>query len=878
MVEKYIKFLRITLFFVFLSLFPTTIYAQCAGEDGTLTVCDIPAASSKSIDLFNYLTGSPLSGGVWTDTDGSGGLLDPDTGILNAQLIRTSGVFRYTYTVEGIGLCPDNNAVVTVTIGGYSGVTSPNVSVCSAVGEFNLFSAFNGQFLGPHSNGKWHNDTTNHDEEKPVISVSDMEGTFQYTYTMPARGTCPAMSSTAVVTIFKAPKSGDARLLRLCASDGLSAYTDYDLFNSISGQDPGGTWKENSNTGELTFVGDHSINIQRIFNNRGAGNYYFTYTVKSTNPICSDEQTMIRIALEQKLDFTGAKLKVSVNNICETEIPTATYVATITKGPAAIPSGDYNVSFTVSGPNGGSETLPANFINGILVFPLKSDYFQRVGSYTVTITSLYPVGSARACQNIMDNLSEVVYIYPIPDLAGAKITPVIACQNTAAEVKITDAVKIVDGTYDILYNVSGANNASSQTATAIFSGGNATFTIPAILNSQSGNGAIKIVKITHAVSGCTNSANIDGEITVNPLPNVTNLRIQVPTVCFGSAVTASVSGLGTLTDVTLSYSLSNSNVAPTQTIVLSPVSGNASFVIPAALLANTGATTIKIENVKNNITGCDSPVTTVSANFSINPIPAAPVSTDQSFCKSEGAIIGNLAPSGPQFKWYNSPTMTTPLPNTYVLKDETLYVTETTLSCTSAATTIKVTLRDTPAPELNTDGQNFCGLDAPTLADLSNNTNVPSSVVWYDAPKGGTLLPATTALIDKRIYYGFDFSSSENCLSYDYLEVTVSLTDCPDVPPDFFIPDGFSPNGDGVNDTFVIPNIDFLFPDYYLQIFNRYGNRMYEGFKDKAGWDGTNWQTGGFAHGIAPNGVYFYTLQFNKGNKPPIQGRLYLNR
>jgi len=876
MIEKYINFLRITLVFAFLSFIPNTIYAQCAGEDGTLTVCDVTASSSESIDLFTYLTGSPLSGGVWTDTDGSGGL-DPDTGILNAQEIRTSGVFRYTYTVEGIGLCPDNNAVVTVTIGGYSGVTSPNVSVCSAVGEFNLFSAFNGLYLSPHSNGQWHNDTTNQNV-RPIVNVTDMEGTFQYTYTMPARGTCPAMSSTAVVTIFKAPKSGKATTLKLCADDGLGGYTDFDLNSLLSDQDLGGTWTDASSTGELTFVGDHSVNVQKIYNNKGAGNYYYNYTVKSKNPICSNEITTVRIALEKKLDFTGAKIKVDANNICETEIPTATYVATITNGPASVKNGDYFVSFVVSGPNGGSETLPANFINGVLVFPLKSTYFQQVGSYKVTVTDIYDSSSVRACKNIINNLSETVNIYPIPDLAGAKITPIAACQNTATEVQITGAAQIVDGTYEIIYNISGVNNASSQTVTATFVGGNATFTIPLILNSQSGNGTIKIVKITHVISGCTNTADIQGDIVVNPLPNITNLRVQVATVCFGSAVTASVSGLGTLTDVTLSYSLSNSNVATVQTVALTPVSGSASFVIPAALLPNTGSTTIKIENLKNNITSCDSPVNSVSGVFSINPIPPAPVSVDQSFCKSEGAIIGNLDPSGPQFKWYNSPAMTTPLPNTYVLKDETLYLTETTLSCTSPVTTIKVTIKDTPAPELNTDGQNFCGLNSPTIGDLSNNTNVPSSVVWYDAPKGGALLPPTTVLVDKRKYYGYDFSSSENCPSYDYLEVAVSLTDCPVVPPDFFIPDGFSPNGDGINDVFVIPNIDYLFPDYVIEIFNRYGNGMYRGGKDKPGWDGINYETQGLNHGIAPNGVYFYVIHFNKDNKPPIQGRLYLNR
>ncbi|TDP01582.1 gliding motility-associated C-terminal domain-containing protein [Flavobacterium sp. 245] len=875
MVKKYINCLRIILFFAFLSVIPNKIYAQCAGEDGILTVCDIPAASSKAIDLYAQLTGSPLSGGVWTDVDNSGGL-DLDTGILNAQQIRRSGIFRYLYTVDGIGLCPDNTATVTVTIGGYSGVTSPNVSVCSAIGEFNLFSAFNGVDISPQSNGQWHNDTTNQNVNA-IVNVTDMVGTFQYTYTMPARGTCPAMSSTAFVTIFRAPRSGTAGSLRLCASDGLSAYTDYDLNNLLSNQDPGGTWTEASNTGELTYVGDHFVNVQRIYTNRGAGSYSYNYTVKSTNPICSDEQTTVRIILEQKLDFTGAKLKIDANNICETEIPTATYTGTITKGPAAIPNGDYNVSFSVSGPNGGSETLPANFINGILVFPLKSDYFQKVGSYTVTITNLYATNSVRACRNIINNLSEVVNIYPIPDLAGAKITPINTCQNTITEVKIIDAVKIVDGTYDILYNISGVNNASSQTASATFAGGNASFFIPAILSSQSGNGTIQIVKITHTISGCTNSANVQGAIVVNPLPNVLNLRIQAPTVCFGSAVTASVTGLGALTDVTLSYTLSGANTATVQTISLLPVSGNASFVIPAGLLVNTGSTTITVSNLKNNITGCESAVTGTASTFAINPIPFAPMATDQTFCKSDNAIIGNLAPSGTQFKWYNSPTLTTPLANTYVLKSETYYVTETTLSCTSSATMIKVTVEDTPAPEL-ADQAKFCGIDNPTLSDLSNKTNVPLSVVWYDAPKNGNILPATTLLRENITYYGFDFDTTTGCLSFDSLPVIPDLTDCNTVPDTFFVPDGFSPNGDGINDTFVIPDIDFLYPDYTLEIFNRYGNGMYRSYKNKPGWDGINYETQGLSHGVAPNGVYFYILNFNKDNKPPQQGRLYLNR
>lgn len=876
MVKKYINFLQFVLIFVFLSFMPGSIYAQCAGEDAVpFSVCNVSDPSSRTIDLFSKLTGSPLTGGVWTDNNGTGGL-NATTGILNVQQIRRSGTFTYTYTVEGIGLCPDNSSVVTVTVGGYAGVPS-NTVVCSSIGSYNLFQAFNGLFLGPQSNGKWHNDTTNEDLRTSIIDVTDLKGNYTFTYTMPAIGSCPAVASTVVISVYRAPQSGSPNMLLLCATDGLSNYTNVDLHEQLTNEDPEGTWTDLDGTGELNYAGDHFIDAQRIYAKLGPGLYRFKYLVPSTeNPICADAESTVQIVIENKLDFTGATFTVN-SDICETEILTATYTGAINKQSALIPDGEYIVGFRVSGINGGAESLRASFVNGILTFPINSDYFREIGNYSVTIISIGLANSYGACKNII-NLSDILSVYPIPDLIGSKIETVAACQNTSALITITEATRVANGTYEILYNISGANNITTQTATVTFVDGTATFTLPAILNSQSGNSTITITNIKHVSTSCTNTANIRGNIIVNPLPNAATLRIQVPDVCFGAVATASVSGLGTLTDVTLSYIFSNDGIATAETVVLASVNGNASFVIPANLIVNTGATTITITNLKNNITTCSSDVSGLFASFTVNPIPVAPIVTDQSFCKSAGATITSLQPNGAQYKWYNSSALTAPLASNYLLKDEIYYVTETISGCTSPSAMVTVTLNDAPAPELNTDGQNFCGLDAPTIAQLSNNTNIPSSVVWYDAKTNGNLLVPTTPLVDKKKYYGFDVLSPENCLSYESLEVTVSLTDCDVVPPDFFIPDGFSPNGDGVNDIFVIPNIDFLFPDYTIEIFNRYGNGMYRGGKDKPGWDGINYETNGISHGIAPNGVYFYIIHFNKDNKPPKQGRLYLNR
>ncbi|MEN2401012.1 gliding motility-associated C-terminal domain-containing protein [Flavobacterium sp. MC2016-06] len=880
MVKKYNNFLQIILFFVFFSSLSSNIYAQCAGNDNPVSfdVCDVPAASSKTIDLFALLGGSPMTGGVWTDDFSSGGL-NTTTGILNVQLIRASGTYNYTYTVSGVAGCTDNSSTVSVTVGGYSGVTSPNVSVCSSVGNFSLFQAFNGVFLSPQSNGTWHDDINNVNVNS-TINVGSMEGTYQYTYTMPAIGSCPAMSSTAVVTVFKAPKSGLTQGLELCASDGLSAYTNFDLFSLVTGADSGGTWVDSSGTGELTFVGDHFINLQNIYNSYGAGTYSFTYQVPSESPICPLASSGVAIRLQDKLDFTGAILEVN-SDICESEIATADYTGTITRGPAVIPDGFYRIVFDVSGPRAARVTVEGAFNNGVLSFPISSQYFQRVGSFKVSIVSIVLIQGTLACQNIINNLSDDLNIYPIPNLEGAVITQATTCQNEDALVTISNATKLADGVYDIVYSIRGANIAAAQIARVTAVGGVISdFVVPGSLNANSGTSVITITAITHVISQCVSGALLQGEILINPLPNASSLRLQATSVCFGQAVTVAVSGLGTMTDVTLSYLLSDSNTATVQTVVLAVTNGNASFVLPAGLLVNSGSTTIIATNLKNNTTTCGIAVNGIATSFVLNPIPAAPiVVSPQSFCKVDNATIANLQPNGTQYKWYASATATTPLASTYALQSEDYYVKVTSSTgCTSEASVVSVIINDTPAPVLNSDGQNFCGTDNPTILSLSNNTNSPSTVVWYDAPNNGNLLAASTALIDKATYYGFDSTASTGCISFENLSVTVSLTDCDSPQYPFFIPDGFSPNGDGVNDVFVIPNIDFLYPDYTIEIFNRYGNGMYKGGKDKPGWDGINYETKGISSGVAPNGVYFYIINFNKDNKPPKQGRLYLNR
>ena len=95
------------------------------------------------------------------------------------------------------------------------------------------------------------------------------------------------------------------------------------------------------------------------------------------------------------------------------------------------------------------------------------------------------------------------------------------------------------------------------------------------------------------------------------------------------------------------------------------------------------------------------------------------------------------------------------------------------------------------------------------------------------------------------------------------------------------IPNGFSPNGDGVNDVFFIPGL-VQTPNFNMEIFNRYGNSVYKysnnGNASPDWWNGES--TGNMTLNKGervPAGTYFYFIDYNDGVKPPSKGWVYVN-
>ncbi len=123
---------------------------------------------------------------------------------------------------------------------------------------------------------------------------------------------------------------------------------------------------------------------------------------------------------------------------------------------------------------------------------------------------------------------------------------------------------------------------------------------------------------------------------------------------------------------------------------------------------------------------------------------------------------------------------------------------------------------------------------------------------------------------------GFNPDVNENNNPNEPEDNNATITDIPE-DTGITLPQGFSPNNDGVNDFFVISGIN-EFPNCNLKILNRWGNVVYEANNYDNTWNGKS--NVGIKLGSGedlPDGTYFYLLDLGVEQKN-YKGYIYLNR
>jgi len=74
------------------------------------------------------------------------------------------------------------------------------------------------------------------------------------------------------------------------------------------------------------------------------------------------------------------------------------------------------------------------------------------------------------------------------------------------------------------------------------------------------------------------------------------------------------------------------------------------------------------------------------------------------------------------------------------------------------------------------------------------------------------------------------------------------------------IPNTFTPNGDGINDTWNIKNLD-LFPNCNVSVYTRYGQKVYASIGYSIPWNGQ------YNGSPLPSGTFYYIIDLNNGAK-----------
>ncbi|MBR5983902.1 MAG: gliding motility-associated C-terminal domain-containing protein, partial [Bacteroidales bacterium] len=141
---------------------------------------------------------------------------------------------------------------------------------------------------------------------------------------------------------------------------------------------------------------------------------------------------------------------------------------------------------------------------------------------------------------------------------------------------------------------------------------------------------------------------------------------------------------------------------------------------------------------------------------------------------------------------------------------------------------------------------------APSCKDL-NDASIEIMIAGGTAPYTYTLGTYTS---DSSIFSGLH-SGSYSAIVTDVNGCTneISEIDVPQSKLDCLrIPNVITPNGDGVNDEWIIENIE-LFPYAHIYIFNRWGQLLFHERGDGKRWDGS------YRGHLVPSGVYLYIIE-----------------
>ncbi|MBS1941256.1 MAG: gliding motility-associated C-terminal domain-containing protein, partial [Bacteroidetes bacterium] len=773
-----------------------------AGNDGSLTLC----ISSPASSLFSALTGTPDAGGAWSGPSAVvGGLFDPATMIAG----------DYTYTVNGTSPCPTASAVVSVSVVAAPDAGTSNVlNLCASGSPMDLFPVLGGADL----NGTWSGPggTSFNGQFVPGASAAG-----DYTYTVAGAPPCPAAQSTISINVVALADAGQDGNLALCSSFG-----DVELYNSLQGTpQSGGTWISPDGT---AFSGTFSP----ATNPGGAYLYVITVPlpcINDTSAVAVTVTTAPDAGLDSSITFCTSDATVGLMTLLggtpdeagmwsgpggafgnafhpeydpagpytytvqgSSPCPnaTASVVISLNQPPNAGTDGSINLCpeadpadlFATLGGNpdqGGTWAAPGGALN-TGIFDPSSD---PPGTYTYTVPGAAP------CPNDLSQSTVLVYVVAPPDA----------------------------GVDSVSCTLNGLLSASGNWATGHWSGPAGTVidapdSAATAVSGQAG-GAYSFAWSTVSVEGCASADSVTITFTDAIIPSV-----EVDsTLCHGSC------------DGNFTATIAGGNVGGPGDygIQITSTNGGGTMPINAGYCAGGYMITVVDTN------GC-----AATLNFSIpepEPLVIDQIIPTETLCPNscDGTIL-ITDPEGVQYSiGTNAPQPSNLLgglcPGTYAV---------TMWNANGCSATGTAQIGSPPPVVANFSVHPDTVFVNDPMVTFTNASSANAASFLWSFGDGATSTEISPA-------HGFPMGVAAD---YTVCLTAYSINGCPDsicVPlpvldmPAIFVPNAFTPDGDGRNDVFRITGSGLSAQDFHLMIFDRWGELIYDTTDLNAGWDGT---------------------------------------
>jgi gliding motility-associated-like protein len=351
------------------------------------------------------------------------------------------------------------------------------------------------------------------------------------------------------------------------------------------------------------------------------------------------------------------------------------------------------------------------------------------------------------------------------------------------------------------------------------------------------DGQVLYIRVTHIETDCYNT-NFIGlvQIIIEPRPSIAGQNPQDLEIC---ADNVGIPNVGTV-DLSIQDPLINTNDPEDFSVVyyasLSDYNDGVAIEDPSNFQTSESPQTI-IAEVINNMTLCES-LNFINFDIIVRPSPNL-ILTDEELilCFDEnGEVIENavsppiietgLSNENHTFTWQLNGVTLNETSSELTANQPGVYAVTATNITTGCEATDAVTVTEVIAPSFDVEiiTQAFSQTAAIEITLLNAAENVEFQLndgEWI------SLSPGQTTLILNTQNFGTQTIRARDSGGCGIVERTITVIDYPDF---------FTPNEDGINDTW---NIDLDQPGSSLHIFDRYGKLLKELKPGGLGWDGT---------------------------------------